>query len=189
MSIKGWATGGLVSWWLVAGLTGWAAGTAGAGLEITDADGIKRRLDEPGRVTAVIYSNPALQQWSRAAGAALDEFQGRPGFRVVVVVDLRKTMADWAPGYTVRRMRRDLDAEAIRVTPFYRQNGNPADPRPDMCAVADFRGEVSQNLGWTEPADLRRVLVLGKGGEIVYRSEQQNDLTEWREVVRRELER
>lgn len=169
----------------------WALGVtlAGAQVRVVDADEVERRLDEPGRVTAVIYTNSALQRWTREAGAALDEFQGRRDFRLVVVADLRGTMADWAPGYTVRRMRRDLDAEARRVTPFYLKNGNRSDPRPDMSAVADFDGEASVRLGWEKPANLRRVLIFGKDRRVVYRAEDQGDLRAWRDAVAEALAR
>lgn len=159
-----------------------------AALTVRDADGVERRLDQPGRVTAVIYSNPALQEWTRKAGASLDKFQGRAAFRAVVVVDLRGTMADWAPGYTTRRMQRDLDAEARRVTPSYRTNGNPADPRPQMSAVPDFKGEASRALGWEVPGDRKRVVVFGKDGKVVFRSDDAVEFSGLQQAVARALE-
>jgi len=175
--------------WLVLALVSMWMQPAGAAIRVKDADGVERRLDEPGRVTAVIYSNPAVQDWTRKAGAALDEFQGRADFRAVVVVDLRGTMADWAPGYTVRRMQRDLDAEAGRVAPFYQKNGNSGNPRPDMSAVADFKGEACRPLGWVEPAQRRRVVLFGKDGREAHRSEDQADLEAWRRAVAEALGR
>jgi hypothetical protein len=166
-----------------------AGGTGHAARIVTDADGVQRRLDTPGRVTAVIYSNPQIQEWTRQAGQALDEFQGRPDFRIVVIVDLRGTMADWAPGYTVRRMKRDLDAEARRVAPFYAKNGNSADPRPELSAVPDFKGEASVGVGWNKPGALRRVIVFGKDGAEVHREENQSDLAAWRAAVAEALAR
>ncbi|MDX6767526.1 MAG: hypothetical protein SFU85_12140 [Candidatus Methylacidiphilales bacterium] len=156
-------------------ILGWGTASASAALSVTDADGVRRRLDEPGRVTVVIYSNPAMQEWTRKAGASLDVFQGRPDFRSVVLVDLRKSMADWAKGYTVRRMQKDLDMEALRIAPAYRANGNHNNPRPDVSAVADFKGEVCQAVGWDEPADKKRVVVFGKDGKVAFRSESASD--------------
>lgn len=183
MSAGSWMQVVLLSGVLALGSPGYAAQV------VTDADGVQRRLDMPGRVTAVIYSNPQIQEWTRQAGQALDEFQGRPDFRIVVMVDLRGTMADWAPGYTVRRMQRDLDAEAKRVKPFYTKNRNGADPRPDMSAVADFKGEACKALGWDKPGPWRRVIVFGKDGDVAYREENQTDLAAWRSVVAEVLAR
>lgn len=184
--LRGWCGGGLA---LVVAFFAVGMLPAGAELRVKDADGVERRLDEPGRVTAVIYSNPEVQQWTRQAGAALDKFQGRADFRIVVVVDLRGTMADWAPGYTVRRMQRDLNAEARRVAPFYARNGNSTDPRPDMSVVPDFKGVVCQALGWKQPAGRRRVVLFGKDGKEAWRSEDLTDLAAWRRAAAEALGR
>lgn len=174
--------------WISLGLGIWGLGfTAAAAVSVTDADGVVRRLDEPGRVTVVIYSNPALQEWTRKAGASLDRFQGIPEFRSVVVVDLRKSMADWAPGYTTRRMQRDLDKEAGRITPSYRSNGNNGNPRPDVSAVPDFKGEACKAVGWTEPANLKRVVVFGPEGKIVYRSDDETDFSGLKQATAKAL--
>lgn len=158
-----------------------------AALTVTDADARERRLDEPGRVTVVIYSNPALQDWTRRAGASLDRFQGLEDFRLVVVVDLRKTMADWATGYTIRRMQKDLDKEAERMAPFFRAKGNPDDPRSHVSAVADFKGGTSLSLGWTEPANRKRVLVFGKDGKVFFSTEDLGDFSELQKAVQQAL--
>lgn len=175
--------------WIALGFGIWSLGFAAAAeVSVTDADGVVRRLDEPGRVTVVIYSNPALQEWTRKAGASLDRFQGIQEFRSVVVVDLRKSMADWAPGYTTRRMQRDLDKEAERITPSYRSNGNKDNPRPDVSAVPDFKGEACKAVGWAEPANHKRVVVFGSDGKIVYRSEDEADFSGLKQATAKALE-
>jgi len=175
--------------WIFLGFGIWGLGfAASAAVSVTDADGVVRRLDGPGKVTVVIYSNPALQDWTRKAGASLDKFQGIPEFRSVVIVDLRKSMADWAPGYTVRRMQRDLDKEAERITPSYRSNGNKNNPRPDVSAVPDFKGEVCKAVGWTEPANHKRVVVFGIEGKEVYRSEDEADFSGLKQATAKALE-
>lgn len=175
--------------WIFWGLGIWGLGFAAeASVSVTDADGVVRRLDEPGRVTVVIYSNPSLQDWTRKAGASLDKFQGRADFRSVVVVDLRKSMADWAAGYTVRRMRKDLDKEAVRITPSYRSHGNHSNPRADVSAVPDFKGEASRAVGWAEPANRKRVVVYGKDGRVAFRSEDASEFSELQKAVAKALE-
>jgi hypothetical protein len=177
--------------WISLGFGIWSLGfvtPASAAVSVSDADGVVRRLDEPGRVTVVIYSNPALQDWTRKAGASLDQFQGRSDFRSVILVDLRKSMADWAPGYTVRRMQKDLDKEAERIRPSYQKNGNKNNPRPDVSAVADFKGQASRAVGWDEPANQKRVVVYGKDGKVAFRSEDAADFSVLRKAVAAALE-
>jgi hypothetical protein len=144
-------------------------------IKITDADGRERALNGPGKVHVIIYSNEDVQDATRAAGKSLDKFQGLPEFRTVVVADLRGSLANLAPGYTQRRMIRDLDTEAQRITPFYRQNGNAGNPRPDISAVPDFKGDISARLGWKEPAGTLRVIVFDQRGKEVARWEDLRD--------------
>ncbi len=133
-------------------------------IQAKDADGVLRSLNPVGQVTVIIYSNPSVQDRTRQTGKELDLFHGRGDFRSIVVVDLRGTMSDWAPGYTVRRMIKDLDQEALRVTPAYRKKGNTRNPRPDLSAVADFKGEICLQLGWDKPKNQLRIIVFNQQG-------------------------
>ncbi|MDR1192258.1 MAG: hypothetical protein LBK60_11460 [Verrucomicrobiales bacterium] len=171
----------LAAWRLGASFFLLAATVSGAELiKAADVDGRERVLNEAGKVHVVIYSNEDVQDRTRAAGRALDEFQGLPEFRSVVVVDLRDSLANLAKSYTQRRMVRDLDAEALRVTPFYRKNGNAGDPRREVSAVADFSGELSVRLGWREPAETLRVIVFDRHGREAARWE---DLKDYRPLT------
>lgn len=149
-----------------------------AEIRAVDADGKERVLNAANQVTLVLYTNAALQEKTREAARAVDVLQGRPGFRVIVVADMRGTLALMAKGYTQRRMQRDLDAEAQRVEPWYRKNGNRESPRPHVSAVADFKGEVCEKLGWEKsPAKLHAVL-FGRNGREVKRWEDLKNYTE-----------
>lgn len=135
--------------------------------EITtlDADGKKVSFNTPGRVTVILGSNEETQMQTRQSGRALDCYQGRPDFRVIVLVDLRKSLGNIVKPYVRMRMRNDLNAEALRVKPFYIQNGNNQDPRPDLSAIPDFDGTLCQQLKWSEPTHVMRVVVFGKDGK------------------------
>lgn len=130
-----------------------------------DADGVERTLNQVGQVTVIVSSNPSVQERTRQAGKAMDAFQGRTDFRSIVLVDLRGTMADWAKGYTLRRMMKDLDQEALRITPAYRKNGNSGNPRLAVSAVADFDGTVGLRLGWLKPKNQLRVIIFDRNGK------------------------
>ncbi len=141
-----------------------AAPPGGEPITAVDADGRVWALNKPGRVLVVIGNDPGTSREARDCGKALDEFQGRSDFRAVVLVDLRGYPAGIAPGYTRRRMQKDLDAEALRVAPFYRKNGNPGDPRRDIGAIPDFDGAVCARLGWGPRQEGLRVVVFGWDG-------------------------
>lgn len=150
---------------LILGLSIGSQSRAEPSIKVIDADGISRTLNQIDQITVIIYSNPAVQSRTRLAGKALDSFQGKAAFRSVVVVDLRGSMANWATGYTTRRMVKDLDQEALRITPFYRQNGNLNNPRNDVSAVADFKGNVCLALGWEKPANKLRIIIFNQKGK------------------------
>jgi len=153
-------------------------------LKALDVDGHERVLNQPGRVTVVIYSNQSVQDLTRQAGKSLDEFQGLAQFRSVVVVDLRGSLANWVSGYAQRRMVRDLDKEAERIRPAYVKNGSRADPRPEVSAVADFQGDLCRKLGWTETVKTLRVVVYNLQGLEDRRWEDLKSESELRDTVR-----
>ena len=142
-----------------------AVATAAAPILATDADGRPVAVNAPGKVVAVLSSSPATQDQTRAAGRVLDGYRGRPDFRLVIVVDLRGSFAGVVPGIVRRRMRDELDKEAVRLAPFYRANGNANDPRPDMESIPDFDGTVCKPLGWAETPGKLRVVLFGADGK------------------------
>lgn len=132
---------------------------------ITDVDGKKWDLGQTGVVTMVLYTSQANQDKSRAAGRVFDSLRGQPEFRMVALVDLRETLADWAPGYTQRRILKNLDEETVRLKPFYAANGNKTDPRKEVGAATDFKGETCNKLGWTTVSKGVRFIIFDKDGK------------------------
>lgn len=138
--------------------------TRAVALQADDVDGKPVRLNAPDAVTAVISSSPETQVRTREAGARLDRFRGRHDFRLVIVVDLRDSLAGMVTGYVKGRIRKDLDAEAERLRPFYRANGNLRDPRADLATIPDFGGTAVDRLHWDKDASRLRVTVFGTDG-------------------------
>jgi len=150
-----------------------------APLPATDVDDRAVVLNAPGAVTAVISSSPQTEKATRDAGAQLDRYRGRADFRLVIVVDLRDSLAGIVGGYVRDRMKQNLDAEALRLRPFYRANGNPRNPRADLEAIPDFDGRTVDSLHWDkDPAHLR-VTVFGRDGHLLRRWD---DLKDYREL-------
>jgi hypothetical protein len=160
--VRGWTAAVCLS--VLAAIPAPAAGPKA--IEVEDADGRKQHLNAPGRISVVIASNQTLQERTRLAGRACDRFQGLPRFRSYVLVDLRGSLAHWAKGYTVRRMRKDLDAEAERIAPWVRKNGSTDDPRTLVSAIPDFEGGTCRALGWEETGKNLRVVVFGPDGRV-----------------------
>ncbi|NBS49018.1 MAG: hypothetical protein EBQ51_07940 [Verrucomicrobia bacterium] len=133
-----------------------------------DCDGNVVDLHPAGRVTVVMASSQTLADTTREFGRALYGWQGRKEFRVIVVVDLRKSLGTLFKGWTVGKMRADLDEEAERLIPWYRANRNSANPRPDLCGVADFDGKITESLGWGADDRKMKVTIFGKGGDVVW---------------------
>jgi len=131
-----------------------------------DCDGKVVEFDPQGRITVVLASSQSLADTTREFGRALYGWQGRREFRVIVVVDLRKSLGTLFKGWTVGKMKADLDEEAERLIPWYRANQNPNNPRPDLCGIADFDGYVTNSLEWGSDEKKMKVMIIGKNGEI-----------------------
>ncbi len=131
---------------------------------VQTVDGVTLNLADPTWATVVIYSNQQVQRQTRAAGSIFDPLQGKPRFRQVIIVDLRGSMANWAPGFTIRTIQRDLDQEASRVEPFFKANGNPDNPRNSLYVVADFTGKTCEALGWVHPLRQEQILFYPRRG-------------------------
>jgi len=147
-------------------------GTAGA-WELPhpkDCDGKVVELDAADRITVVLASSQPLADTTREFGRALYGWQGRKEFRVIVVVDLRKSLGTLFKGWTMGKMRADLDEEAERLIPWYRANKNPHDPRPDLCAIADFDGYVTDSLEWGSDEKKMKVMIIGKEGGVIWQA-------------------
>jgi len=157
-------------------------------INVTDVDGKSIVLNRLGGVTAVVYSNSAVQNETRATAKFFDPFHGRKEFRGIVVVDLRRSIGGWVKGMTLSIIRGDLEKEAKRVKPFYVQNGNPGNPRDDLGVVADFKGEVCPVLGWPQELKEVEVIVYGPDGKEAGRWQKNKDPEKIREVVKKLLD-
>ena len=133
-----------------------------------DCDGKVVELNPTNRITIVLASSQSLADTTREFGRAVYGWQGRKEFRVIVVVDLRKSLGTLFQGWTVGKMKADLNEEAERLIPWYRANQNPNNPRPDLCGIADFDGKVTESLGWGGDDTKMKVKIFGKSGDVVW---------------------
>lgn len=155
-----------------------------------DADNHNVLLNAPGRITLVVGTNENSQDAARAAGRAVYPFQGRPDFGLIVVVDLRDTIASWVPSMVISRMRVSLDQEAFELKPYFLKNGNHNNPRGYSHVIPDFTGTICPQLAWKEHDDKLRVIIFGVDGREIERLDnlEAGDMAKVQEDVRKAIQ-
>jgi hypothetical protein len=141
-----------------------------------DADNRPILLNRPGLVTVVLGTNEDSQDAARAAGKVMYPLQGRPDFQLIVVVDLRDSIATWAPSVVLSQMRSSLDTEAIELKPYFLKNGNKSNPRSTSYVIPDFSGTICPQLGWTDSSDDLRGILFGVDGRELTRWDKIDDM-------------
>lgn len=149
-----------------------------------DADNRQILVNRPGVVTLVLGTNEDSQDAARAAGKVMYPLQGRPDFQLIVVVDLRGSIATWAPSIVLSRMRASLDEEAVELKPYFLQNGNKSNPRYGTYVIPDFSGTICPQLSWGEDADDLRGIMFGVDGREIARWDKIDDMGKLQSDVR-----
>ncbi|HUB67185.1 MAG TPA: hypothetical protein VL981_06845 [Candidatus Methylacidiphilales bacterium] len=138
-------------------------------IRAVDADNRTIVINKPGLVTLLLGTSEDSQDAAREAGRTVYPLRGRPDFQLVVVVDLRDSLANWVPSIVLSQMRQNLDKEAILLKPYYLKNGNKSNPRASSYVIADFNGSVCPQLGWPESSDDLRGILFGADGHEIKR--------------------
>jgi hypothetical protein len=157
-------------------------------VKAVDADNHKILFNKPGMISVIIGTSEDSQNAARRAGRAMYPFQGMPDFQLIVVVDLRDSIASWAPSIVIDHMRRSLDEEAIELKPYYLQNGNKSNPRRSCHVVPDFKGTIVPQLNWSGTPDELHAIVYGADGREIRRWENVDDMDVFQNVVRTALQ-
>ncbi len=145
-----------------------------------DADDHMIVLNHPGLVTLVLGTSEDSQDAARAAGKVMYPFQGRPDFQLIVVVDLRDSIATWVPSVVTGRMRSNLDQEAVELKPYFLKNGNKSNPRSTSYVIPDFSGTICPQLGWAQGSDDLRGILFGVDGREIQRWDKIEDMSKLR---------
>jgi hypothetical protein len=154
-------------WWILFFCT---LGLAGAEElpRIKNCDGRETVLNPKGQFTVVMASSQPLADTTREFGRAMYPWQGLEEFRLIVVVDLRKSLGSFVRSWTVGRMKADLDEEALALKPWFQARGNTNNPRTYLCAIPDFDGKATEALGWGSDDQVMKVKIFGKDGEKIW---------------------
>jgi hypothetical protein len=154
----------------------------------TDADSHSVLINKPGIITLLLGTNQDSQDAARAAGQAVYPLRGRSDFQLIVVVDLRDSIAAWAPSVVLAEMRSNLDKEAIDLKPYFLKNGNTSNPRNSAHVIADFTGTICPQLGWQEHSDDLRAILFGADGREIKRWDKLTDMDAMQADVRAAIE-
>lgn len=141
-----------------------------------DADNHNILINRPGLVTLLLGTSEDSQDEARAAGQVMYPLQGRSDFQLIVVVDLRNSIATWAPTIVLAQMRANLDREAPKLKPYFLKNGNTSNPRNSSCVIADFTGTICPQLDWPGSSDTLRAILFGADGREIKRWDKINDM-------------
>ena len=152
-------------------------------LKALDADNHNILLNRPGSITLLIGTGEDSQEGAREAGKAVYPFRGRSDFQLIVVVDLRDSLATWVPSIVTAKMRASLDREAIELKPYYLKNGNKSNPRTSTYVIPDFSGTVCPQLGWTKTSDKLRGILFGVDGREIQRWDKIDDMASLQSAV------
>lgn len=136
--------------------------------QIKNCDGRYTVLNPQGQITVVMASSQPLADTTREFGRALYPWQGRDDFRLIVVVDLRKSLGSFVRGWTKGKMKADLDEEALTLKPWFLARGNTNNPRTYLCAIPDFDGKATEALGWGDDDEVMKVKIFDKNGEKIW---------------------
>jgi hypothetical protein len=153
-----------------------------------DADNHTIVLNRPRFISVVIGTSEDSQDAARRAGEAMYPFQGRPDFQLVVVVDLRDSIAAWVPSVVIDHMRRSLDEEALELKPYFLANGNKDNPRRYLHVIADFKGKVVPIFNWSGTPDELHATMFGPDGRELKRWENIDDMAKFQDEVRTALQ-
>jgi hypothetical protein len=149
-----------------------------------DADNHLIVLNKPGKITLVLGTNEDSQDACRSAGIAMYPLQGRPDFQLIVVVDLRDSIATWMPAVVLSQMRSNLDHESGELKPYYLKNGNKTNPRDSAHVIPDFGGTICPQLGWPKTSDDLRAILYGADGREMKRWDKLEDMNALQTDVR-----
>lgn len=156
------------------------AGTAAATASISgqDVDGHDVAVNGKGHYTVVMYTNPDLEDASRAMTRALDPYRSRPDFTLIRVVDLRGNVPPEMRGIVRVQIRK----EEVKETARLKKAGVDAVAN-HAPIIPDFSGSTLDALGWDSVYDEVHLVVYDMHGHEVKRLESVTDAKQMTKAV------
>jgi hypothetical protein len=136
-------------------------------IALSDVDGNNFSTAD-GRITVLALTNRANIDKARAVGDRIPDFcLANPTYRMITVVAFEKNHSKPMRAILSSLTRRRLDREARRLQSRYDEMKISRTARQDVFAAADFDGAITSQLGATWDANLFRVFVFGKNGQLL----------------------
>jgi hypothetical protein len=129
-----------------------------------DVDGHPVSINAKGHYTVVMYTNPDLEDESRAMTLALDPYRSRSDLDFVRVVDLRGDVPPGMRSMVRSQIRKEQAKESARL----RKAGIDA-PAGSAPIVPDFSGSTLDALGWDSTYDEVHLVIYDRHGHEVKR--------------------
>jgi hypothetical protein len=143
-----------------------------------DVNGRAVAINARGHYTVVMYTNPDLEDESRAMTLALDPYRARRDFDFVRVVDLRGDVPASMRSMVRGQIRKEQAKESARLK---KAGVNAsADSAP---IIPDFSGSTLDALGWGSTYDEVHLVVYDTHGREVKRLESVTDAKQMTKVV------
>jgi len=153
----------------------WADLTIGQDYQIStvDVDGNALSTADGHLITVVLCSKANIDKARLIGDRSPDFCLGNPVYRMITIISFETKHR--APMRAVIKsvIRHRLDLEGRHLQTRYDQLKIARDARRDVFAAADFDGTITKQLGAEPAADLFRIFVFGKNGELI---------KEWSEV-------
>ena len=153
------------------------AGTPPGSISGWDVDGHSVSVNAKGHYTVVMYTNPDLEDESRAMTLALDPYRSRSDLDFVRVVDLR---GDVPPSMRVM-VRNQIRKEQAKESARLKKAG--VDAAGVAPIIPDFSGSTLDALGWDSTYDAVHLVVFDTHGREVKRLESVTDAKQVTRVV------
>lgn len=136
-------------------------------ISLTNIDGNSVSTAD-GRFTTLVLVSKASVDKAREVGDRIPDFcLGNPDYRMVTAVVFETQHSRPVRALLTSMIRRRVNAEAKRLQARYDQLKITKDARPNVFVVADFDGAIAKQLGAEWSANLFRVFVFGKNGELI----------------------
>ena len=129
-----------------------------------DVDGRPVSINAKGHFTVVMYTNPDLEDESRAMTLALDPYRSRTNLDFVRVVDLRGDVPPSMRSMVRNQIRKEQAKECARL----KKAGVDA-PAGSAPIIPDFSGSTLNALGWDSTYDAVHLVIYDPHGHEVKR--------------------
>ena len=144
-----------------------------------DVNGRSVDLNGKGHYTVVLYTNPDLEDESRADTLALDAYRSRSDFALIRVVDLRGDLPSSMRGIVRGQIRSEMVKEDKRLK---KQRGI-VDASARAPIIPDFSGSTLDALGWSSVYTQVHLVVYDTHGKEVKRLADVSDPKQLSKVV------